>query len=163
MLARAIAMRMRLQRQLQLALSLVHCRRAFDLHKPARSLLMLRCNIGGCDVSRRDVRKLSSASAGAGRAYGAPRWNEPHLNRLTEEISRLEHALAKSQPVDEQTSDVWPLFVNSSLGAPEGGSETPRGWGATPVFAQRVRRFGEASAAFGPNKALSVSSSRNVK
>ena len=54
-------------------------------------------------------------------AYGAPRWNEPHLNRLTEDISRLEHALAKSQPVDEQTSDAWPPFVNSSSGGARRG------------------------------------------
>ena len=47
-------------------------------------------------------------------AYAAPRLNESHLNRLAEDISKLEQALAKSQPIDEQTSDALPPFQSSS-------------------------------------------------
>ncbi len=48
-------------------------------------------------------------------AYAAPSWNEGLLERLTGEIARLEQALAKSQPRDEQTDDVLPHFVRAAF------------------------------------------------
>ena len=50
-------------------------------------------------------------------AYSAPRWNEPHLDRLTEDISKLERALAKSQPSDEQTDEMVPGLVIRAAGS----------------------------------------------
>ena len=37
------------------------------------------------------------------------------------------------------------------------------GWGATPVRAQRLRRFSDALSALGPNRGFIVSRFRNVK
>ena len=49
-------------------------------------------------------------------AYAAPRWNEGLLDRLTGEIAKLEQALARIQPHDEQTNDMLPHFAKAAFG-----------------------------------------------
>ena len=50
-------------------------------------------------------------------AYAAPRWNEGQIDRLANDIARVERAIASSQPVDEQTDDavlgLLPVFGRS--------------------------------------------------
>ena len=49
--------------------------------------------------------------------YAAPSWNEGRIDRLANEIVRVERAIAGSQPADEQTEDavlgVLPAFRRS--------------------------------------------------
>ena len=51
------------------------------------------------------------------QAYGARHWNEGLIDRLTEQINRVEQSLASGQPVDEQTEDAQltlPLLAGQS-------------------------------------------------
>ena len=53
------------------------------------------------------------------QAYGATYWNEGLIDRLAEQINRVEQSLASGQPVDEQTEDAqltWPLFAGQPSG-----------------------------------------------
>ncbi len=46
------------------------------------------------------------------QAYRDPAWDTSHIDRLSEEIVATERALAKAQPLDEQTNDLIPgLFL----------------------------------------------------
>ena len=53
------------------------------------------------------------------QAYGATHWNDGLIDRLAEQVSRVEQSLASGQPVDEQTEDAQltlPLLAGQSGG-----------------------------------------------
>ena len=54
--------------------------------------------------------KYSRLRAELSAAYQAPVWDTQHINRLSDEIAATENALARAQPLDEQTSDSLPGF-----------------------------------------------------
>jgi hypothetical protein len=44
-------------------------------------------------------------------AYVAPAWRASRIDRLVEELSEVERKIAECQPLDEQTSDAFPVFA----------------------------------------------------
>ncbi len=46
-------------------------------------------------------------------AYVAPAWRAGRIDRLVEELSEVERRIAECQPLDEQTSDAFPVFAYS--------------------------------------------------
>ena len=44
-------------------------------------------------------------------AYGAPAWQAGKIDRLAEELARVEREIASRQPADEQTGDSFPAFA----------------------------------------------------
>ena len=56
------------------------------------------------------------------QAYGASSWNEGLIDRLANEISRVEHSLTRGQPADEQAGDtqlgVLPITISNNSVCP---------------------------------------------
>ncbi len=85
------------------------------------------------------VGKYMRLRAELSAAYASLSWNTRQINRLDTEITSTEKAIAEAQPLDEQTSDSFPAFLDS---AQEGAAEyrTPFSAGLIPKSRSTPRR-----------------------